>query len=343
MLMAQSYQKITPPQYVEALLLCRNKKVCTNLADELNRSHDSLYREFEIAANKKESTSDILKTIARRELKTKEKYLIFDDTQISKLYARYIEGLELNYDGSIHRACMGIKMITTLLSDGLVNIPIDAASYIGKDLAMSSYKTKSQIAVDIAKDLIEHFDITRMLCDAHFSTKDAIKQIHALGIPYLMKIASNRIVTINGLTAQLKNNLRLKRNAHVTSSKGTFDGIPCCFYAIKIETGSVVYLISNDQINPYEAINLYRIRWNIEVFHRVAKQYLGLKDCQMLSIEKQRQHTLYVMYAYAIASVRTRLMGLCCVEDYINHGRKVKLKSTRYSKQAIGENSCQSA
>jgi hypothetical protein len=343
MLMAQSYQKLTPPQYVKALLSCQNKKVCTNLADELSRSHDSLYREFEKAANKKESTTEILKTIARNELNTEEQYLIFDDTQISKLYARYIEGLELNYDGSIHRACIGIKMITVLLSDGQVNIPIDAAPYISKDLAMDSYKTKSQIAVDITRDLIEHFGITRMLCDAHFSTKDAIKQIHALGVPYLMKIASNRIVTINGFAAQLKNNLRLKRNAHVTSSNGTFDGIPCYFYAIKIETGSVVYLISNDQINPYKAIALYRIRWNIEIFHRVAKQYLGLKDCQMLSIEKQLQHVLYVMYAYATASIRVRLMRLGCVEDYINHVRIVKSNCSKCPKQATEGNLCQFA
>lgn len=44
----------------------------------------------------------------------------------------------------------------------------------------------------------------------------------------------------------------------------------------------------------------------------------------MRSIEKQRQHVIFVMHAYAIVSVRKKLMGVDCVEDVIKHLRAVK-------------------
>ena len=111
---------------------------------------------------------------------------------------------------------------------------------------------------------------------------------------------------------------------HTGVAKGIINGIECYFYAIKIRDESTIYLISNDYIDPYKVIDLYRIRWNIEVFHRTARQYLGLSDCQMRAIEKQRQHALHVMHAYALASVQAFLMGLPCVEDAIKHIRIAK-------------------
>ena len=54
----------------------------------------------------------------------------------------------------------------------------------------------------------------------------------------------------------------------------------------------------------HKVVKLYRIRWKIEMFHRTAKQYLGLSDCQMRNIESQLQHVLNVMLAYAKASVQ---------------------------------------
>jgi hypothetical protein len=37
MLMTQSYQQSNQPQYVEALLLCEKRKVCTNLAKKVTK------------------------------------------------------------------------------------------------------------------------------------------------------------------------------------------------------------------------------------------------------------------------------------------------------------------
>jgi len=308
------------------------------MAKEMNTSHDSLYRNFDNPIEKANALLDDLTTMSLNTLNLEKLYLIFDDTQITKLYAKQIEGLEVGFDGSLGMAAPGMKMVTALLTDRKINIPINAIPYFSKELALGLYQTKSEIAVHITKLIIETFKITRILGDAHYATKQTIRYLSEQQLPFLMKIPCNRVVTINGLTGQLKHIFRLQKNQRVKSVKGTFDGIDCYFYVVKIKNGTTVYLISNDRIDPYAVIEIYRIRWNIELFHRVAKQYLGLSDCQMRSIEKQRLHVIYVMSAYAIANVKKVLTGLPCVEHVINYLRDVKQQLRGSSNPASDDN-----
>lgn len=311
-------------QYSEGLLFTSGKKNCVNLAETMNVSHDVIYRNLKSSISRDEHSSKELETIAHKELDKENTFLIHDDTQLIKLYAKKIEGLEVGFDGSTKRPCLGIKMMTSLLTDTKVNIPIDTIPYISKELAQSSYKTKSRLALEITTYVIKRFAIKRMLGDAHFATNEMLSFLNDEQVSFLMKVTRTRIVTMNGVRGQLQEILRLKKNSHTRVAKGIINGIECYFYVIKISNESTMYLISNDYIDPYTVVKLYRIRWNIEIFHRTAKQYLGLSDCQMKAIEYQRQHALSVMLAYANASVQTSLMGFHCVEDYINYVRDVK-------------------
>ena len=336
----QSYQKFSGQQYVDAILHCSDKKVCTNLAETMNVSHDSIYQEFRNPIKTTQCTLDLLKGLALDNLSKNGLYLIFDDTQATKFYAKKIEGVEVGFDGSLGMPAPGLKIVTALLTDKNINIPIDAASYFSKDLAQAAYKTKSEIAIAITRRVKDFCNITRVLADAHYATRQNIEFLSEQQQAYLMKIPCNRVVEINEQQGQLKHVLRLKKNCRVKSARGTFKGIDCYFYAVKIKAGTIVYFVSNDQIDPYEVVDLYSIRWNIELFHRTAKQYLGFSDCQMRSIEKQRQHILFVMVAYAIASVRKMLMKLACVEDFINHIRDVKTARGCTSVAAVEANLC---
>lgn len=300
---SQSYQETQIPQcpkYVEGLLLCQKRKVCTNLAESVGTSHDILYREMgDLSAT--EETKEILYDTALKKLNPENTFLIFDDVKLSKIYAKEMEGLEVGYDGSTGQKLLGLNMITSLLTDQVHHIPIDAAPYVGKELSGLHYKTKSAIAKTIAECTIARFKIKRVLGDAHYATKEFITWLYNLQIAYLMKIPRNRVVTIGDQEGQLKDILRLKKNSHSACAQGSFQGIPCYFYVVKIKNGSTVYFISPDQIPLNEVLSLYRIRWKIELFHRTGKQSFGMRECQMLAIEKQRQHLLFVMQAYAIA------------------------------------------
>lgn len=96
-----------------------------------------------------------------------------------------------------------------------------------------------------------------------------------------MKFSRNRIVKIGQKQGQLKYLLKLRRNEHSRSVAGSFSNIPCCFYVVKLTSGVIAYFISLHPIERTLLITLYRIRWNIELYHRTAKQYLGWNDCQI--------------------------------------------------------------
>ena len=164
----QSYHKLETPQYVEALLQCQDKKVCTNLAKTLNVSHDNVYRNFRTSISNAKHSSRALETIAHNELDENNTYLIHDDTHLIKLYAKQIEGIEVGFDGSTSRSCLGIKMMTSLLTDTKVNIPIDATPYVSKELAQNSHKTKSRLAIETTKHVVKLFKIKRMLGEDAF-------------------------------------------------------------------------------------------------------------------------------------------------------------------------------
>jgi SRSO17 transposase len=170
----KSYQKFRGQQYVEALLHCSEKKVCTNLANVMNVSHDSIYRNFKKPIRQTDGTLEELKNIALQHLNNDDIHLIFDDTQITKIYAKQIEGLEVGFDGSLRKPAQGIRMVTALLTDRRVNIPIDAIPYFSQALAQNHYKTKSEIAIDITMRIIQSFKIRRILGDAHYATQQTI-------------------------------------------------------------------------------------------------------------------------------------------------------------------------
>ena len=134
--------------------------------------------------------------------------------------------------------------------------------------------------------------------------------------------------------------MRLKKNNRIRVVRGIFKDVECYFYVVKIKNGTTVYFVSNEQIDLCKVIEIYRIRWNIELFHRTGKQYLGLGDCQMKAIEKQRQHVIFVMLAYAIAGVQRKLLNLNCVEDVINNIRDAKTNRCCYAFPAVEANLC---
>jgi SRSO17 transposase len=305
----QSYQQVQIsqcPKYVNGLLLCGKRKVCTNLAKSVNESHDTIYREMD-ELSKTEETKEILYKIALSKLDKENTFLIFDDVKLAKIYAEEIEGLEVGYDGSTGQKLLGLNMVTSLLTDKIHHIPIDATPYGGKELSGLHYKTKSAIAKTIAECIIAQIKIKRILGDAHYATKEFITWLYNLQITYLMKIPRNRVVTIGDQEGRLQDILRLQKNSHSACVQGLFQGVSCYFYVVKIKNGSTVYFISHDQIPLKEVLALYRIRWKIELFHRTGKQSFGMKECQMLAMKKQRQHVLFVMHAYAIAEcIRVR-------------------------------------
>jgi len=324
---SEAYQKELVPQYVEGLLTCGERKVCTNIANVMNASHDEIYSNFEKSIEKQDQTVRDLEKLALKHLNQAQIMAIFDDSRNTKLYAKEIEGLDVGFDSSTKKIMLGFTIVNALLTDGNIDIPVNCMQYVNKELAQGSYMNKGEIAITIISELIKTFNLQRVLADAHYATEKVFKFLCEHSLNFLMKIPRNRKVIVNSKNDQLQNMLKLKKNQRTAYTKAEIYGISLYFYVIKLETKATVYFVSNGLINPYEVYQLYKLRWNIEIFHRVAKQQLGLGDCQMRASEKQRQHALFVMYAYAVASIYRYILNFDCIENVIKHFRIEKLKN----------------
>jgi hypothetical protein len=310
-------------EYVMGLLKTFERKNCTQISKTMNTSHDSMLRQLDNSSDEELSAKSFAKSV----LMDEECILVIDDGRIAKPYAELMEGASLGQDGSSHQVVMGLQMITAMLVGTFCKLPVDVCEYVSKWLAGSNFSTKSEIAKKLTHGLMYTFNISRLIADAHYATYEFISFLHHSGLDYLMKLPCNRKITLLGQTGTIRDLLRLRRNERVRCKKGLYHGMVCFFYVIKHDKDKIVYLISSDYIDPHKVAELYKLRWNIEIFHRTAKQLLGYADCQSRSLTKQLQHCRFVMLAYAIADVFRYQMRLSTTEDAI--------RALRYSKHPI--------
>lgn len=176
----KTYHNKNLSQYTEAILKWSEKKTCPNLANELGVTHDKVYKNFEKEAANHELISSALQELAIKELSEDKTYLIFDNTQINKQYSHEIEGVDIGFDSSAKQAILWLKMVTALLTDTNIKIPINTEPFITKRLAQRSYKTKTKIAIKIFKSVIDFQKIDVVLADAHFATEKSISFFHSV-------------------------------------------------------------------------------------------------------------------------------------------------------------------
>lgn len=331
-----SYKELSISQYSNLLLSFAGKKTFSKIAESADLKVEKIYKEMHLSIEKIKVIKNRLKQFSRNMLCGK-KYLIIDDTFISKQYAKRIDNASWHFDGSTKRTSNGLCYVTSMLTDTTMNIPFESHIYLKRSQDAFSYKTKSDIALDIISSAKTNHDLTRVLADAHYSTKKLIGALISDKINFLMKITRSKCVTINGIRKRLDEHLRLRKNEQSKSTRGFFDGNNCYFHVIKIPQRGTLYFISNDPMDKKTICSLYKIRWKIEPFHRTAKQLLGLKDCASRNQYKQYLHMLSVMESYALADLVRTWNGFNNVETAIRHVRDVKPASPDQWKLLTGE------
>ncbi len=73
-----------------------------------------------------------------------------------------------------------------------------------------------------------------------------------------------------------------------------------------------------------EYVRIYKLRWGIEMFHRTAKQSLGLKDCQSTNLDMQKVRICNLFYIYAFLQHQKKLRKASSVEFVIRSLQMLK-------------------
>ena len=199
---------------------------------------------------------------------------------------------------------------------------------------------KNDIVIQMFKRISQRkIDVDYILTDSWFTTMSLIskllkinKEINIIGMyKYNSKlIVGNKELTIKQLRKSKKGLKRSRtRRLYHMDYIAEIDGIKVkIFLTRKGVNGAWHTIIStNTNLTFNRMIEIYNIRWTIEVFFKEAKQLLGLGKSQSTNFDVQVAQTTITMIQYLLVSLRYRMEAYETIgglfkdikQDYIEH------------------------
>ena len=275
-----------------------------------------------------------------------EKCLIFDDTDIAKT-GKTIEGISKIHNHVSNSYYFGFKLLVAGYWNGSVFIPVDFSFHreskkskygltskqrkkqksITRCKKTKAYKRYAELNKKKTDALISMFSrickrkiaVDYILIDTWFTSIGLIKKIrninistHVIGMyKYNSKIEVNgEIISLKNLKkkgAKPKRCRRLSYYYHHYISE--IDGVKVSvFQSRRGVNGKWHTILSTDtSLNFVKVIEIYSIRWTIEVFFKEAKQLFKLGTCQSTNFDVQIAQTTITMIQYLLTSIRYRM------------------------------------
>ena len=325
--------------YVLGLILVKEKKACTKIAKIFKISHDSVNRFLSKNANIAALFPDLMIEMAKHFHSRKNGWLIVDDTALSKIHAKYIEGVHWIYNSSLRRPEKGICIVVLAWTNGDITIPIGFRCWHSKKTDKENYKTKIQLACELITETSEKLGIKNLLADAGYISKDMAAFMINSNIRFVMRIHSVRKVkTKNGIVAQMRNHpdLKLNRNERSKITMVEMQGLIVYIVSFKRQIKhtnryETVFLVTNVNKSAKEIIEFYGLRWEIEPMFRTMKQYIGLMQCSSRSKRNQIAHINSVFLCYAFLQNEKINNKFSCPEDSVRYLQDLKTSAATRS------------
>lgn len=262
--------------YRMALLSTEGKFSCHRSSCKLeNVSHDKLTRFLSKADTNQEIDINSLPPNGT---------LIYDDTSISKLFAKNIEGVRYVWCSSLGKAIKGYTLIKIIYIYG--NQIYNLADIIWqKEMGTKNEVIREKLIEFHSKGLkpkIVLFDCGYMACKS-------VNLINSLGWKYLTICKSNKIFE--------KQQIQTHKFFGGKSLYGKARGI---YHQVQIVKHYNRYVMTNLNCNikSHSGWNIYRKRWVIETIFRDLKTNLHLQECSSRSLKAQINHIQACMDAF---------------------------------------------
>lgn len=231
------------------------------------------------------------------------KCLIFDDTDIEKT-GRKIEGISKTYNHVTKHFIFGYKLLVAGYWNGSVFIPVD---YI--------------------------------LFDSWFTSMSLIKKLlsinKSVNIIGMYKYNSKLVIDGKPLTIKQlrKHRSKMKRSRSMKLYYFQYvveiDGVKVKVFITKRGVNGAWHTIisTNANLTFIRTMEIYNIRWSIEVFFKEAKQLLGLGKSQSTNFDVQIAQTTVTIIQYLLISLKYRMEAYETIgvmfkdikQDYIEH------------------------
>ena len=269
--------------------------------------------------------------------------LILDDTDLEKTGCRF-ELLGKIFSHVTHSYILGYKLLSLIYNDGKSILGLDFSvhgepgkngdygmtkaqkkkQYSKKDREkterVAEYKKpKPESAMEMLKRAFKHgFKAKYVLADSWFCSIELIRfVIKTLKINFLgmakhgnTKYSYNgKLLTINDLIAKRRDTRTSRQyNCKYIRRDVVFKGTPVTLFCIRLTKKGKwrTIITTNRDLNFERAMEIYAMRWSIEVFFKECKQHLLLNNCQSVDFDVQIADITFSFIRFNILSTILR-------------------------------------
>ena len=331
--------------YALGLILNKENKTCTKMANFFGINHERLYGILNKANIFLPLFPSLMLSIASYFSRDTSGWLIIDDTTMSKPFIKFLAGVYTIYNTALGRPDRGFNLVIIAWSNGKVTIPLQFEWYFHKDIIGKDYKTKTEVGIPLIKYCLGKIPFRYVLFDAHYATINMLKFLYPMRIRFVAKIPRNRKVTTKKRKfdrLQALKQLKLIRNERSKRIIADYHGMQLYFSVHKRKNKNndytYIYIVSNIDIYPKAYCEIYSQRWDIEEMFRTMKQLLGFADCQSTDLEKQRSHIFFIFFSYSFLESEKHKNSLDNPEAAEKLLRKIKLDAAMLRITSFSEN-----
>jgi len=293
-------------------LVIHNNKTVQEINDALSeRDQSSLNRS--IRSWDCERLNELRLAHMQRKLPTSDSGLLIIDDHLAHKTGRRMEGAGMHRSGITKRVEWGHRIVNSYYThpDWEFGYPIHADIFTNKGNTHYTYRPIKRIALEEVRYARTH-GVRGVVCmDSLFYADyvvhelDDAKEDYLIGAPSTLKISVGRAPRVSLAEYFSKSTFNLRiidgKGYYVSSVWGSIRGVGArrivCSYRAGHEDEKRFYVIKL-KLSDRELLLLLVCRWQIECWHRDAKQHLGLEGYQVRKDRAVRNVVLAVLFAY---------------------------------------------
>jgi hypothetical protein len=236
------------------------------------------------------------------------------------------DGVAKYYDNSQHRFVYGHKFSTSCITNGEgFTTPYRLELFLKKgDARKCGIKYKK--ITKMAEETIDQFALLDVkdrekvaLFDSYYAVKKVLKRAQKQDIRFVSRVKSNRKFILNEKTMHAKDSKKKLKVAGNVTIKGVvyqYSEVKkaelCNFGEVYVvwskpvdpkQGKKVQVFITDMEMEGKDILEMYSIRWEIEVMHKDLKQNFGLEDYRLRRLESVKTFALLCKLLYGIIAV----------------------------------------
>lgn len=336
--------------YIDYLLSQNSYATATGCSDLLDNivQHDTFSRllavsDFDSKYLWLNSKKVVLKAKSNNDI------IILDHTVSEKAHSAQSELINYHYDNSEKRVVKGISLVTCVLQNKNMCLPVSYYPVIKDQICLKKNKkgktvqcSKSRYTInEMARAMIKtcihnQLSFKYILGDCWFSSKDNLAFFHKEKVKFILSLSRIRLVSETKISAK-------KGNYKSVSTIGLKNGESRLVYLKNVNFPIMVtrkvfkegdakegdiYLVTNDlSLMGDHIYDIYQRRWDIETFHRSIKNNASLTGSPTSTKKTQLNHICLSM----IAIVRIESMKIVSNKNHYAIKRKLLISANQAS------------